>query len=78
MDLTREQLEIAAQAWLLSMRRQWAAHANLEVDTCPVPTWDKMAPNHKHTLMRAIRVAFAAVSPENLKKVRARTMGLEG
>lgn len=55
------QVEIAARAWLESMRRQWVTlHPG---ETCPIKSWDTYKSEDQAVLLKAARSALSAAGP---------------
>ncbi|UIN38385.1 hypothetical protein [Methylobacterium oryzae] len=62
--------QIATQSWMAEWRRAWVRlHPNKE---CPMLAWEDYSPNEQGLMIRAVRAAIAAATPENVAAVIAR------
>nr|WP_042671424.1 hypothetical protein [Methylobacterium sp. B34] len=62
--------QIATQSWLAEWRRAWVRlHPTKE---CPVLAWEAYSSAEQGLMIRAVKAAIAAASPENVASVIAR------
>ena len=67
-QVTPAALNVAMQAWLDSLRREWSS-AYPDNPNCPVPEIKDMRPEVKVMFLRSIHVAIKATDPKNVQRV---------